>query len=59
MLPSYAERLAVTLWYLDPDELARAHARDDEAAEAREAAAIETQIRRIEERYGARRRGDG
>ena len=55
MLPSHAERFAITLWYFDGEERERAQQHDDgRAAEtnAAEADAIQEEIRRFEARYG-------
>ena len=54
LLPAHHERLAVTLWYFDADEHARAHAKGVAAdqIEAREAEALERAIQGIHERYG-------
>ncbi len=54
VLPAHHERLAVTLWYFDAEEHARAHAKGVAAdqIEAREAEALERAIQGIHERYG-------
>ena len=52
---AFLERLAITLWYFDADEHARAHAKGVAAdqADAREAEALERAIHSIEGRYGS------
>ena len=54
MLPSHAERYAVTLWYFDADERERAKQEDLEstATDEAEARAIQDEIRRFEARFG-------
>ena len=55
VLPAHHERLAITLWYFDADEHARAHAKGVAAdqMDAREAEALERAIATIEGRYGS------
>ena len=54
VLPSHAERNAVTLWYFDADERQRAQRLDEATAgtDTSEARAIEEEIRKFESRYG-------
>ena len=55
MLPSHAERYAITLWYFDGEERERAQQTGAETTaetNAAEADAILDEIRRFEARYG-------
>lgn len=55
VLPAHVPRLAVTLWYFDKLEHARARSKGQSAeqTDAREAEAIEAEIARFEERFGS------
>ena len=55
VLPSHAERLAITLWYFDKGEYTRARARGGAAdqTDQSETEAIEAEIAKFESRYGA------
>lgn len=55
VLPAHVPRLAVTLWYFDKEEHASARKRgvSAEQTDSREAEAIEAEIARFEEKYGA------
>jgi|EP00908_Phaeocystis_cordata_P014867 hypoxia-inducible factor (prolyl hydroxylase) len=55
VLPAHAERFAITLWYFDGEERARALEKDSERTaetDQGEADAIHDEIRRFEARYG-------
>ena len=54
VLPAHAERYAITLWYFDADERARAKRQDESGAEAdaTESEAIQEEIARFERRFG-------
>ena len=55
VLPSHAERYAITLWYFDGEERERAQQTGAETTaetNAAEADAIQDEIRRFEARYG-------
>ena len=54
VLPTHAERLAVTVWYFDKEEYGRARQRGAAAdqTDALEAEAIEAEIAKFEGRYG-------
>ena len=54
VLPAHVPRLAVTLWYFDRDEHAKARTRgvSAEQADGREAEAIEAEIAKFEEKFG-------
>lgn len=57
VLPAHAERLAITAWYFDRAEHAKAAARGigAESTDTKESEAIDNEIKKFEERFG----GDG
>lgn len=54
VLPAHAERFAITAWYFDREEHAKARVRGAaaEQTDSRESEAIESEIKRFEERFG-------
>ena len=55
VLPAHGERLAITAWYFDREEYSKARARGASAdqVDSRETEAIEAEIERFQERFGA------
>lgn len=54
VLPSHADRFAITLWYFDKDEYGSARRRGDGTADSLESEAIENEIARFESKFGGK-----